>query len=148
MTTNLVYCKNESLNSAYVKGYLDGRISNGMHTLILTNSEKKRSIYNVSSDLTYVMSDEDLDFTQSDNPEDFATYIINLCKEKFSCSCEVIVDGFDFDLVNDDYKLHAYLRHLRSALRLYHCKLTFTLDGTKHSLDRSIKDSSDTITYL
>lgn len=117
--------------TTYIRGIVDSRIDHNEHTMVLTNEICKRIYWKNESDLLFPVSNTDKGFniTEDNNtPSTFASYILNLYIAnghggKGRC---LVVDEFNFDTVNPDYRLEAFYDAIAELFKTQEIGTIFT----------------------
>lgn len=146
--------------TTYIRGIVDSRIDHSEHSMILTNRVCKNIYWKNESDLLFAVSNADKRFNITDNnntPKDFASYLLSLyisqcSNDKPRC---LVIDEFDFETVNPDYKLEAFYDAIADLFKAEHIDTFFTYScgDTKRelafeSVPKRIVKTADRITVL
>lgn len=144
--------------TTYTRGLIDSRIDHKEYSMILTNNSSKRTYWKDRSDLFESVSYSDFVITNDNNtPQSFARYLLShyishIGKQDNMC---LFVDEFDFDFINQDYKLEAFYDAIVSLFKAANISTVFTYncgnapkEFTFESVPKRMIKTADRITVL
>ena len=144
--------------TTYIRDVVKSRVNQNMNSMVLSNKVCKNLYWKDHSGLTLPVCESDICLTNENNtPNTFATYIVNryLSRAGHSDDMCLVVDDFNFDCVNPDYKIEAYYNAITEICKVYKINTVFTYrcDEDKHNVSfedvpKRLLKAADKITIL